>query len=95
MYSSSLTQMAPEILVNAKYGKAVDWWSFGVIIYVMLTGSYPFNSGRSKEALIAQINIRGPAYPPVIGPITRSLLQAVRLTNLVTQQNPFTSFGCW
>ncbi|RKO95232.1 kinase-like protein, partial [Caulochytrium protostelioides] len=28
--------MAPEILLNNRYGRAVDWWSFGVLIYVML-----------------------------------------------------------
>jgi serine/threonine protein kinase len=31
--------MAPEILMNRRYGVAVDWWSFGILIYVMLVGS--------------------------------------------------------
>lgn len=30
--------MAPEILMHRKYGVGVDWWSFGVLIYVMLVG---------------------------------------------------------
>lgn len=30
--------MAPEILLSNRYGRAVDWWSFGVLIYVMLMG---------------------------------------------------------
>jgi serine/threonine protein kinase len=30
--------MAPEILMNQKYGRAVDWWSFGILIYVMTVG---------------------------------------------------------
>lgn len=30
--------MAPEILMHRKYGVGVDWWSFGVLIYVMLIG---------------------------------------------------------
>jgi hypothetical protein len=31
--------MAPEILMNRRYGVSVDWWSFGVLVYVMLVGS--------------------------------------------------------
>lgn len=30
--------MAPEILLEQKYGRAVDWWAFGVLIYEMLLG---------------------------------------------------------
>ena len=30
--------MAVEVLLNKKYGLAADWWSFGILIYVMLIG---------------------------------------------------------
>lgn len=30
--------MAPEILLDQRYGRAVDWWAFGVLIYEMLLG---------------------------------------------------------
>ncbi|EGG23719.1 hypothetical protein DFA_05853 [Cavenderia fasciculata] len=36
--------LAPEILKGEKYGKAVDWWSFGTLMYEMLSGLPPFYS---------------------------------------------------
>jgi len=34
--------LAPEVLDGQKYGKPVDWWSFGTLMYEMLTGLPPF-----------------------------------------------------
>jgi serine/threonine protein kinase len=34
--------LAPETLNRAGHGRAADWWSFGAIIYEMLTGLPPF-----------------------------------------------------
>ncbi|EFA78768.1 hypothetical protein PPL_08229 [Heterostelium album PN500] len=34
--------LAPEILKGEAYGKAIDWWSFGTLVYEMLSGLPPF-----------------------------------------------------
>lgn len=37
--------LAPEVIVGKGYNKAVDFWSLGVFIYVMLTATQPFDMG--------------------------------------------------
>ena len=34
--------LAPEILEGSGYNESVDWWSYGVIMFEMLTGKLPF-----------------------------------------------------
>ena len=35
--------IAPEVILNQGHGKAVDWWTLGVLIYEMHAGIDPFN----------------------------------------------------
>ena len=41
--------MAPEVLLQRPYGKQVDLWSLGIIIYVLLSGMLPYDSDDNKE----------------------------------------------
>jgi serine/threonine protein kinase len=41
--------IAPEILSKKPYGKPVDLWSFGVILYILLGGYPPFHDENQKR----------------------------------------------
>jgi serine/threonine protein kinase len=41
--------MAPEIILGSLYGKSVDMWAFGVILYTLLSGNLPFDGWYIEE----------------------------------------------
>lgn len=41
--------LAPEVLEGRGYGKAVDWWSLGTLIFEMLTGYTPYYSNNTNS----------------------------------------------
>uniref|UniRef100_A0A8K9UP15 Protein kinase C n=1 Tax=Oncorhynchus mykiss TaxID=8022 RepID=A0A8K9UP15_ONCMY len=54
--------IAPEIVAYQSYGKAVDWWSYGVLLYEMLAGQPPFD-GVDEEELFQSIMEQSVSYP--------------------------------
>ncbi|KAI8503968.1 hypothetical protein Bbelb_180360 [Branchiostoma belcheri] len=40
--------MAPEIVRRDPYGKPVDVWSVGVMLYILLSGNLPFNGTKDR-----------------------------------------------
>uniref|UniRef100_A0AAR2KTT7 Protein kinase C gamma type n=1 Tax=Pygocentrus nattereri TaxID=42514 RepID=A0AAR2KTT7_PYGNA len=54
--------IAPEIVAYQPYGKAVDWWSYGVLLYEMLAGQPPFD-GIDEEELFQSIMEQSVSYP--------------------------------
>ncbi|KAB1281383.1 Microtubule-associated serine/threonine-protein kinase 4, partial [Camelus dromedarius] len=52
--------IAPEVILRQGYGKPVDWWAMGIILYEFLVGCVPF-FGDTPEELFGQV-ISGGAY---------------------------------
>ncbi|KAM4021902.1 microtubule-associated serine/threonine-protein kinase 2 isoform 1-T1 [Anomaloglossus baeobatrachus] len=46
--------IAPEVILRQGYGKPVDWWAMGVIVYEFLVGCVPF-FGDTPEELFGQV----------------------------------------
>ncbi|KAH8920753.1 hypothetical protein BT69DRAFT_1308956 [Atractiella rhizophila] len=66
--------MAPEILLEQRYGMAVDWWAFGVLIYEMLLGQSPFR-GDDEDEIFDAILEDEPLYPIQMPKDSVSILQ--------------------
>ena len=54
--------MAPEIIKHKSYNNKSDMWSFGIIVYQMLTGHLPYTANTVYE-LFKQINNLSIIYP--------------------------------
>ncbi|XP_064625162.1 microtubule-associated serine/threonine-protein kinase 3-like isoform X3 [Lineus longissimus] len=81
--------IAPEVILRQGYGKPVDWWSLGIILYEFLVGCAPF-FGDTPEELFSQVindEIEWPEEDWAIPDDARDLI--ARLLN----QNPIDRLG--
>ncbi|XP_069586339.1 serine/threonine-protein kinase D1 isoform X2 [Ranitomeya imitator] len=72
--------LAPEVLRNRGYNRSLDMWSVGVIIYVSLSGTFPFNE---DEDIHDQIQNAAFMYPP--HPWRETSCDAIDLINNLLQ----------
>lgn len=82
--------LAPEIIMSKGHDKAVDYWSFGVLIYEMLAGRSPFyHHGTDQVSLFKRIVMVKYSCPSSVNDDAKDLIkqllvrrQASRLGNL-------------
>ncbi|KAL1229591.1 Serine/threonine-protein kinase [Trichinella spiralis] len=55
--------LAPEVLQKKGYNKRLDMWSLGVVIYVTLSGTFPFNEGEDIAEQIQNADFMYPSNP--------------------------------
>ncbi|XP_059897520.1 RAC-alpha serine/threonine-protein kinase-like isoform X2 [Gadus macrocephalus] len=65
--------LAPEVLEDSDYGRAVDWWGLGVVMYEMMCGRLPFYS-HDHEALFSLILTEEVRLPSTLSQAARRLL---------------------
>ncbi|KAJ9066407.1 Serine/threonine kinase [Entomophthora muscae] len=66
--------MAPEIILEQPYTRAVDWWAFGVLLYEMILGQSPFH-GEDEDEIFDAILEDDILYPYNLARESVSILQ--------------------
>uniref|UniRef100_G1L8G4 non-specific serine/threonine protein kinase n=1 Tax=Ailuropoda melanoleuca TaxID=9646 RepID=G1L8G4_AILME len=81
--------IAPEVILRQGYGKPVDWWAMGIILYEFLVGCVPF-FGDTPEELFGQVisdEINWPEKDEAPPPDAQDLIA------LLLRQNPLERLG--
>ncbi|KAJ0395057.1 hypothetical protein ATCC90586_008715 [Pythium insidiosum] len=79
--------LAPELILKEGYGKAVDWWAFGILAFEMIQGDSPFRH-QQPTVLFEKILKDEPVFSDRFTPDARDLI-----TKLLTK-DPTYRLGC-
>ncbi|XP_063001061.1 serine/threonine-protein kinase N3 [Elgaria multicarinata webbii] len=66
--------LAPEVLTDPSYTRAVDWWGLGVLIFEMLVGEAPF-PGENEEEVFDSIINEDVRYPRFLSSNTTTIMR--------------------
>lgn len=85
-----------QIILYQPYGKSVDWWAYGVLLYEMLVGQPPFD-GEDEEELFAAITDHNVSYPKSLSKEAKDVCKGVisSCENLFLATNLIISIYFW
>ncbi|KAM9745944.1 microtubule-associated serine/threonine-protein kinase 1-like isoform 2-T2 [Menidia menidia] len=81
--------IAPEVILRQGYGKPVDWWAMGIILYEFLVGCVPF-FGDTTEELFGQVITDDIVWPEGDEALP---VDAQHLLSSLLQRNPLVRLG--
>eukprot|EP01012_Entosiphon_sulcatum_P026694 TRINITY_DN32179_c0_g1_i1.p1 TRINITY_DN32179_c0_g1~~TRINITY_DN32179_c0_g1_i1.p1 ORF type:complete len:372 (-),score=60.50 TRINITY_DN32179_c0_g1_i1:81-1196(-) len=95
--------VSPDVLRQRKYGNAVDWWSFGVLLFRMVTGTVPFKGANIRAVFESILHSKVDLAPfPWVSEVAQDLItgllekdEAKRLTGLAVKNHPFFNGVDW
>ncbi|XP_063791645.1 protein kinase C delta type-like [Pseudophryne corroboree] len=72
--------MAPEIITRQSYNAAVDWFAFGVMLYLLALRKYPF-TGENRAEIFLNILTQIPTYSGLDDRVTEDFISKLLIKN--------------